>query len=70
MLSPIDIQLLRMYISNKTANAGSVWSNQPAIILCLAAAGDYIVVLPGKDKDFIKTLADMGYIVPQFREQT
>jgi hypothetical protein len=37
--------------------------------LCLAAAGDYIVVLPGKERDFIKTLADMGYIVPQFRDQ-
>jgi len=33
MLSPIDIQLFRMYISNQKANAGSVWSNQPAIVL-------------------------------------
>jgi hypothetical protein len=37
--------------------------------LCLAAAGDYIVVLPGKESDFIKALSDMGYIVPQFRDQ-
>jgi hypothetical protein len=44
-------------------------SDRKASKLCLAAAGDYIVVLPGKEKDFIKTLADMGYIVPQFREQ-
>ena len=32
MLSPIDIQLFRMYVRNKKANAGSVWSNQPAIV--------------------------------------
>jgi hypothetical protein len=37
--------------------------------LCLAAAGDHIVVLPGKEKDFIKALADTGYIVPQFGNQ-
>ena len=44
-------------------------SDRKASKLCLAAAGNYIVVLPGKEKDFIKTVADMGYIVPQFREQ-
>ena len=44
-------------------------SDRKASKLCLPAAGDYIVVLPGKERDFIKTLADMGYIVPQFREQ-
>jgi hypothetical protein len=44
-------------------------SDRKASKLCLAAAGDYIVVLPGKERDFIKTVADMGYIVPQFREQ-
>jgi len=44
-------------------------SDRKASKLCLAAAGDYIVVLPGKEKDFIKTLADMGYIVPQFGNQ-
>ena len=44
-------------------------SDRKASKLCLPAAGDYIVVLPGKERDFIKTLADMGYIVPQFRDQ-
>jgi hypothetical protein len=44
-------------------------SDRKASKLCLSAAGDYIVVLPGKERDFIKTLADMGYIVPQFRDQ-
>jgi len=44
-------------------------SDRKASKLCLAAAGDYIVVLPGKERDFIKALADMGYIVPQFRDQ-
>ena len=44
-------------------------SDRKASKLCLAAAGDYIVVLPGKERDFIKTLADMGYIVPQFGNQ-
>ncbi|MGD8659026.1 MAG: helicase-associated domain-containing protein [Desulfobacterales bacterium] len=44
-------------------------SDRKASKLCVAAAGDYIVVLPGKEKEFIKTLADMGYIVPQLREQ-
>ncbi len=33
MLSPIDIQLFRVYISNKKVNAGSAGSNQPAIVL-------------------------------------
>ncbi|CAB1083039.1 hypothetical protein JY97_14440 [Alkalispirochaeta odontotermitis] len=44
-------------------------SDRKASKLCRAAAGEYIVVLPGKEKEFIKTVAAMGYIVPQFREQ-
>jgi len=37
--------------------------------ICLPAGDGYIVVLPGKEKEFIKALADIGYIVPQLREQ-
>jgi len=37
--------------------------------MCLPAGEGYIVVLPGKEKEFIKALADIGYIVPQLREQ-
>jgi hypothetical protein len=37
--------------------------------MCLPAGDGYIVVLPGKEKEFIKALADIGYIVPQLREQ-
>ena len=37
--------------------------------MCLPAGSGYIVVLPGKEKEFIKALADIGYIVPQLREQ-
>ena len=44
-------------------------ADRKASKLCLAAAGDYIVVLPGKERDFIKALADLGYIVPQFKNQ-
>ena len=37
--------------------------------MCLPAGDGYIVVLPGREKEFIKALADIGYIVPQLREQ-
>ena len=37
--------------------------------MCLPAGDGYIVVLPGKGKEFIKALVDSGYIVPQLREQ-
>ncbi|MBW1675483.1 MAG: helicase-associated domain-containing protein [Deltaproteobacteria bacterium] len=37
--------------------------------MCLPASDRYIVVMPGMEKPFLKALADIGYIVPQFREQ-
>ncbi len=37
--------------------------------MCLPAGDDHIVVLPGKEKPFIKALANIGYIVPKFKEQ-
>ncbi len=37
--------------------------------MCLAAGDRYIVVMPGMEKPFLKALADIGYIVPQFMEQ-
>jgi hypothetical protein len=49
--------------------AQMISSDRKTSKLCLAAAGDHIVVLPGKEKDFIKALADTGYIVPQFGNQ-
>ncbi len=36
---------------------------------CLPAGDLHIIVLPGMEKPFIKALADIGYIVPRFREQ-
>jgi len=37
--------------------------------ICRPAGKDYIVILPGKEKPFKKALADLGYIVPQYRNQ-
>jgi len=37
--------------------------------MCLPAGDRYVVVLPGSEKPFLKALADIGYIVPQLREQ-
>jgi len=37
--------------------------------MCLPAGDRFIVVLPGMEKPFINALADIGYIVPQLREQ-
>ena len=37
--------------------------------LCLAAGESHIAVLPGKEKAFLKALADLGYIVPGLRDQ-
>ena len=62
-------ELMRFMQSKDPVLVQLISSDRKASKLCLAAAGDYIVVLPGKEKDFIKTLADMGYIVPQFGNQ-
>ncbi len=37
--------------------------------LCMAAGEGHIAVLPGKEKAFLKALADLGYIVPGLRDQ-
>jgi hypothetical protein len=37
--------------------------------MCLPAGDRHIVVMPGMEKPFLEALADIGYIVPQFREQ-
>ena len=37
--------------------------------ICLAAGDKFLIVLPGKENAFLKALADMGYIVSQFKEQ-
>ena len=37
--------------------------------LCLPAGDRHIAVLPGREKEFIKALADLGYVVPRLKEQ-
>ncbi len=37
--------------------------------LCLPAGERHIVILPGKEKQFMAALARLGYMVPQLREQ-
>ncbi len=37
--------------------------------LCLPAGEKYLVVLPGKESQFLAALTRLGYIVPQLREQ-
>ena len=37
--------------------------------LCRSAGEKHIVILPGKEKQFISALVRLGYIVPQLREQ-
>ncbi len=37
--------------------------------MCLPAGEKHLVILPGKEKQFIRTFAELGYIVPQLRDQ-
>jgi hypothetical protein len=37
--------------------------------LCLPAGEKHILILPGKEKQFMAALARLGYMVPQLREQ-
>ena len=37
--------------------------------MCMTAGDRFIVVLPGMENSFLKALTDIGYMVPQFKEQ-
>jgi hypothetical protein len=37
--------------------------------LCRPAGEKHIVIMPGKEKQFMTALVRLGYIVPQLREQ-
>ncbi len=46
-----------------------VSSDQKLSKMCLPAGKKHIVIMPGKEKQFITALARLGYIVPQLKEQ-
>jgi len=58
-----------LIMCNDPVLASMIASDTKLRKLCLTAGETHIAVLPGKEKAFLNTLAELGYIVPGLRDQ-